>query len=458
MYHWIEQELATLELHDQRRNQRVKRMVRAMAQRPSGSITGTFTTRAESEAAYRLLHSEEISTEALRQAVSDACLGRVQEEPLVLAVQDTTFFNFTAHPATSGMGALGHQQLAGFLKHSVLAVSAAGVPLGLLHEQCWARDFAAIGQKHQRKERAFEDKESFRWLASQRVIQSRVPPSTTVITIADREGDLFELFAEARPTHAHLLIRACYDRCVEGPAPYLWPAVEAAPVAGQFTITLRRRPPRRPREAHLSLRFAPVRLQPPRHGVHDRSRPPVRLTAILVEESAPPAGEEPVGWLLLTTLPLADYPAARQCVQYYSQRWLVERYHYVLKSGCQIEDSQLRTRAALERLVCLYSIVAWRLLWMTYRARRQPQEPCTVAFSELEWQTLWRLQHGAVALPEAPPSLRPALHWTASLAGFWGRKGDGQPGVKRLWRGLMRPQDIVLGVALTRPAQDVRNA
>jgi hypothetical protein len=464
MCSWVDEELATLDLHDKRRDRRVKRMVATMAQNPSGSIAQTFTERAENEAAYRILHSDAVDIEAIRRATSDACVSRFDGERVVLAVQDTTFFNFTSHPATSGMGALGHSQLAGFLKHTVLAVSGDGVPLGLLHEQCWARDFETIGKKHGRKQRPSEDKESRRWIESQRIVQDRVAADSslsadmTLITVADREADIFEFFSEPRPEHAHLLIRACQDRCVDGLAKHLWATARAAPVVGEFTITLRQHPERKPRESELALRFAPVSLKPPRNGVHKAPAEPVQLTAILVVEPAPPVGHKPVTWLLLTTLPVDDYHSARQCVRYYTHRWLIERYHYALKSGCKIEESQLRSREALERLICLYSIVAWRLLWMTYQARVEPETPCTVAFSQVEWQTLWRLKQGQLPLPLTPPSLREAIRWTASLAGFMGRKGDGEPGVKRLWRGLTRLQDIVVGVTLPQTTRDVRNA
>jgi len=457
MSSWVDGELQSLDLHDKRRNDRIKRMVSMMAQRPTGSIPQTFTTRAESEAAYRALNSESTDPEAIRQAVREACVARMTSVDVVLATEDTTVFNFTAHPATEGLGPIGHSQLSGFFMHSVLAVSDEGVPLGLMHQQVWARDPKARGTQPRPQQRPFAEKESARWVQSQRVIHQAIPAKTTVIKVADREADLFELFAEPRPENAELLIRACYDRCVSQEQKHLWAAAEAAPVCGEFAITLRR-PSRPPREARLQVRFCPVTLQPPRSGVHDPNLEPVALTAILVREIEASDDEEPVTWLLLTTLEVRDFERARECVRYYSLRWLVERYHFTLKSGCKIEESQLRTREALERLLCLYAIVAWRLLWMTYAARVEGDQPCTVAFTTLEWQTLWRLQHDQGRLAKRPPPLRDAIRWTASLAGFLGRKGDGEPGVKRLWRGLMRLQDIVIGVLLLQTPQDVRNA
>jgi len=457
MTSWVNDELETLDLGDTRREDRIKRMVDAMAQRPSGSIPQTFTARAESEAAYRALSSEAVEPSAIIDAVRDACVGRIAKEKTVLAIQDTTMFNFTSHPGTEGMGALGHSNLAGFLTHAVLAVSTDGVPLGVLDHQSWTRDPEAIGSRHQRRERPIEDKESNRWLQGQRLIQESISSSTTVITVADREADLFELFAHERPANAELLIRASRNRCVCEAHDYVWDEVEAAPLCGAYTISLQRHPTRAPRQATMELRYCTVTIKPPRHGVHDADLEPVELTAILATEVDTPEGEKPVDWRLLTTLDVDNTEAAIECMRFYTLRWVIERYFYTLKSGCKIEESQLRTRDAVERLLALYAIVAWRLLWMTYAPRVDGDVPCTTAFTELEWQTLWRLKHGAEPMPSTPPCLSDAVGWMASLAGFLGRKGDGDPGVKRLWRGLMRLQDIVIGVLLIQSPQKVRN-
>ncbi len=221
-------------------------------------------------------------------------------------------------------------------------------------------------------------------------------------------------------------------------------------------MSLGRGAERRPREAELSVRFRTLTAHVPRNGVHDPNLEPVELTAILAEEVSPPADGTAVRWLLLTDLPVTCFDDARECVRLYSLRWLIERYHYVLKSGCGIEDSQLRSADALECLLALYCVVALRLLWLTYASRIDGDAPCTVAFTDLEWKTLFRYRNPRESLPAKPPPLREVVHWTARLGGFLARTGDGEPGVKTLWRGLMRLQDIVIGVLLLAP-QDVGN-
>ena len=114
----------------------------------------------------------------------------------------------------------------------------------------------------------------------------------------------------------------------------MWEAVQAAPVGAVVPVLVGRRPDRAPREALLTLRWTAVTLLPPRHRPQRDGLAPIPLTAILAAEPVPPAGEPPIRWLLLTSLRVLTGEAALTCVRHYAHRWLVERYHYVLKSGC----------------------------------------------------------------------------------------------------------------------------
>lgn len=89
-----------------------------------------------------------------------------------------------------------------------------------------------------------------------------------------------------------------------------------------------------------------------------------------------------------------------------------------------------------------YTIVAWRLLWLTYQARVHPDLPCDVVLENREWQSLCATINKNPIPPDQPPSLHDAVRMIATLGGFLGRKGDGEPGVKTIWRGLRRLHDI----------------
>jgi Transposase Tn5 dimerisation domain len=174
----------------------------------------------------------------------------------------------------------------------------------------------------------------------------------------------------------------------------------------------------------------------------------VALTAILVEEETPPAAGEPLQWLLLTSWPVTSWEDAVQVVYWYTLRWLIERYHYVLKTGCQAEALQLRTEARLERAVAVYGLVAVQVLWLTYLGREQPDLPCAVALDQDSWQTLWQVSSPGAPLPATAPPLGEAMRRVAQLGGFLARRGDGDPGPLTIWRGLDRLHDIVLGYRL----------
>jgi hypothetical protein len=369
-----------------------------------------------------------VTPTALFEAQARATTERLSGHRRVLAVQDTTAIDYTHHPATEGLGYLDRAFLRGFFLHSTLAVSTDGLPLGLLGGHLWARPAAELGKKHTRRTRATDQKESARWLDAERRLWAMTPQE--VVTVADREADIYDLFAQPRPERAHLLIRSAQNRRSEvGPlftALTEAPALAEAPAVGDYTARVARRGEKPPREASA----AKTAGEPPS----------VSLWAVEAREQAPPEGEAAIHWRLLTTLPVDSYDEARTVIGYYSLRWLVERYHFVLKSGCRVEGLQLETAARLERAVATYSAVACRLLHVSLLARVEPQASCEVVLRPPEWQSLWAVQQGRV--PAEAPTLEEAMVLIACLGGFLNRRSDGAPGVQVLWRGLRRLSDI----------------
>jgi hypothetical protein len=454
---WIATELGTANLGDRRRTQRLGQLVSALAARPTASIPAACGSWAATKAAYRFLDEDAIEADAILAAHVHATVRRAEAEPLVLAVQDTTQLEFSAHPALAGAGPLAGAGQRGLLVHSVLAATDDGVPLGLLHQHRWARDPEEAGSRHTRRAKPTAEKESQRWLDALDATHAALPPETAVLTVADREADLYDLFALPRPAGSELLIRATHNRRVDHEAQYLCAALDQASICGELTVSIGRRDARPPRSATLTLRSVALALRPP----HRRAGAAIPVVAVLADELAPPSETPPIRWLLVTTLPEVSPTAARAAVRRYALRWLIERYHYALKQGCAVEALQLRQVARLERALAIYAVVAWRLLWLTYAARRDPDQSCTAALSEPEWRTLCGLFHRA-APPSEPPSLRQAVRWIAQLGGFLGRRGDGEPGVKVIWRGLQRLEDLTLGWSLAQaspvPPRDVGNA
>ena len=269
---------------------------------------------------------------------------------------------------------------------------------------------------------------------------------THIITVADREADIFELFALPRVSHMDLLIRAVQDRLVhveDTEVRKLWESVEALPMADQLMTThLEHRPGKPARDVVLAVRWRTVQLLVPTKKREKYKDASVTFTALLVTEVDPPAGEIPLEWLLLTTCSVETFQQAAQCVLWYRFRWLIERYHFVLKSGCHLEKLQLETAQRLERALALYCVVAWRLLHLTYLARVTPDASCEVVFQTHEWQALHAFTYKTNMIPTTPPSLHDATCLVAKLGGFLARKSDGEPGVQTIWRGLRRLDDL----------------
>jgi hypothetical protein len=379
-------------------------------------------------------------------------------EPLVLAVQDTTSLDYTAHPATTGLGVLNDSKHQGFLVHTTLAITPDRVPLGLLAQEVWTRDAASLGKRKTRKQRSITEKESLKWLTSveaSKAVHARCP-ATRIISVGDREADVYDLFLVDRPIGVDLLIRAAWDRGVEDPQQHLWAVVEAAPEADTLTVAVPRRaaqpgkPAQPARTAHLTLRFAPVTLRPPRHRSTEHL-PAVPITAVWVVEAAPPAGTRAIEWLLLTTCTVTTVEQAFTMVSYYICRWGIEVWHKILKSGCQIEARQLETAERLKRCLTLYSVIAWRVLYASLLSRAAPNLPCTALLDPDEWQALYCIIHRTASPPTTPPSLHQAVRWIAQLGGFLARSSDGEPGPITLWRGFQHLADHTAMYRVMRP-------
>jgi hypothetical protein len=453
MQRWAAAELQTVRLGDARLTKRLITVVEALAAQPTASVPQATGSWAATKAAYRLWDTPTVTPQAILAAHQDGIRARLPGQAAVLAVQDTTELDFSHHPQTQGIGPLSAVTHHGLHVHSALAVRPDGVPLGVVHQQVWARDPAERGKARRRRQLPTAAKESQRWLDTQAGTLAALPAEHPVITVGDAEADIFDLFAQPRRPGADLLIRATHNRVVSDEAHYLWPAVRQVAAGGQIRVAVGRRDDRPPRQATVTVRWTPVMLQPPRHHVQRARLQPLALTAVLAEEAPPPVGGEPICWLLLTTLPVPTLAAALQCVQWYSYRWLIERYHYVLKSGCRVEALQLATAARLERALATYAVVAWRLLWLTYEARRQPTAACTVALEPAEWHALCCTIQRTPTPPAEAPQLGTAVRWIAQLGGFLGRRHDGDPGVTTLWRGLQRLQDIAATWQLAHPTQ-----
>lgn len=439
---WVNEEMKKLELGDERLEKRTRKIISDFSQNPTASIPQFCGSRAATKGAYGYCQNKAVDRGGVVEAQRQATLERIRasHEQRILSIQDTTEYNYHHHPATQELGPLDNANVKGFFAHSTLAVTLEGLPLGLLAQEVWVR---AETDQPPAKDRAIEEKESYKWLKALHDSSRDLPSGVQVVQVSDQESDLYEYLVEPRRDQVELLVRSYQTRQVLDEQKEVRAKLHTSPVRGKVEVEVRKTSDRPARTAICQVYYQQVKIRPPRPrpGLPPDLKP-VTLWAVLIREMNPPQGVESLEWLLLTTLEVLNFDQACEIIRYYTLRWLVERFHFVLKSGCALEDRQLRTADRLQRFLALANVVAWRLLWLTYLGRGRPDLPCTVAFEDYEWQALYAYLHKTAILPSTPPTLHQATLWLAQLGGFLGRKGDGYPGVKVLWRGWQRLVDI----------------
>jgi hypothetical protein len=442
---WTLEEFGAADLGDERLTARLLTLAGDFYAKPHAQIPQACGSRAKTKAAYRFFAHANTTMDAILQPHYEAACTRIGAHPVVLAVQDTTSLNYNTQPAIENLGPIGTraETWLGLMVHDTMGFTPEGLPLGLIDVQCWARDEKRFGKRHQRKELPIEHKESYKWLKSVQAaarVQARCP-ETTVVSVADREADVFELFDFTRGLqHApRLLIRAEQNRKVSAEARTLWAHMHAQPIAGYQELNVARRGKRAARVARIAISHARVELQAPQR--HAKLKP-VGVWAVWARELSPPANTEALEWMLLTTCPVERFEQATEKIAWYCARWGIEVYHRTLKSGCRIETRQLGAADRIEACLAIDMVVAWRILHLTKLGREHPDVPCTVYFEELQWKALVTFVTRNPLLPSEPPTMREATRMVASLGGFLGRNCDGEPGHQVLWLGLQRLDDL----------------
>jgi hypothetical protein len=406
-------------------------MATLMAAHAGQSLPQQMCRWAELKAAYRFLNNPRVEPAKIGAAhrawTRRQCVG----QSLVLLVQDDT----ELHGAKVAGGKGGEW---GEVLHTTLAVTPPGELLGIM-DQRWFAHIAPVKDETQ-AQRAARWRESDVWPEAARAVgrQGDPPPGCRFLHVADRASDTL-LFMHACLQEKHgFVIRAKHDRRVEETTATLWAYLESRPVAGTLTaqIGVQRdkagKVKRRGREATLAVRYATVRLERPWN--HPTDVAPLTVQVVYLKEENPPAGSEPVDWMLLTSEAVNSFQEACLIAGYYQQRWVIEEWHRCLKEGCKLEWSQVETALALRRLSALLSVIAVRMLWLRDLADSpQPTDPATLRAS-VPWTWIVVVALLAQASPE---TFTPREFWRAIAAqgGFIGRKRDGRPGWKVIWRG-----------------------
>lgn len=475
MHAWIDMETQGADFGDQRLEARFQILLQQFSNKPSLSIPAACGGQAETAAAYRFFDNDKTSPQKVLQPHRHATLKRIGAEAVVIAAQDTTEIDLTRQHEKVG-GPLNDAKRWGLFGHAVLVMTPQRVPLGVVEAKLWSRDAkeldkSSLQRRQERRHKPFEDKESYRWLKGYETACqiAAEAPDTQVISVSDSEGDIYECFlagagqdeGEDDGYRAEWIVRACQeDRTLLDEEQNLRQLLACRAPLGTITVQVgkreastgdgrKRRQAREGRTAKLTVRSVRTWLRAPQRP--DGKLPPVSVKAILVREEKPPAGEEPIEWLLVTSLPVETFEEACTVIGYYGCRWEIEVFFRVLKSGCKIEELQLESEDRLQVCLALYLIVAWRVLYVLKLGRDCPELSCEAVFTEAEWKSVYVIAQQRPAPPTAP-SLGEMVPLIASLGGYLGRPQDGPPGPKTMWIGLQRMRDFAMAWTAFGPA------
>lgn len=447
------------------------------------SIQSSCKGWAESIAAYRLLNNDKVEQSAILEPHRAAVLSRAREHECVAILQDTTELDYTRKKTLKGSGPLTKERR-GFYAHTQFAITQDRLPLGVLSTNIYAREDEDFGEKE--KHRPIEEKESYRWLEGYLECCELAAeiPGTRVLSVSDREGDIYEIYdtwqrrlREGKST-ADWLIRGNQNRILiesndepdsensevddDKKALRLFTKARQGRLLGEIEFEVKATRQKKKVKGTTVITQREARLVRQRITVCEVTpRPPYRkhnkleavtITVVLAEEIDPPVGQEPIVWLLLTSRKITTFEQARELINYYVGRWDIEVFHRVLKTGCRIEEIQLKDSAAVKKAINLYMIVAWRIMYLTYLGRQCPELPCSVVFEEAEWKSVVAInraaelkkkpQKGNLKADPAPnaelaePSLGEMVILVAKQGGYLGRKNDGPPGAQVMWQGL----------------------
>mgnify|MGYP000253530623 CR=1 FL=1 len=451
---WAVESFGHAELGDPRRSMRLVEMTAAMAAASGLSLPQALGYQQHHlDACYDLLRTAHFVADDILDAYIQATLAKMASLPpktRFLLCCDTSSLLFPHETVREHMGPISRVGYArGLLVHTVLVrTEEDGRPLGILAMHRWRRELGEHGKKLQRKNRLYQDRESFEW---QRALNEAIhwlgdDLAAQCTVVCDREADIIELLNWLDHHRLRYVLRSCHNRTLIGDEKQLRDRVSSNPAMANLTIEVTQRGGRRARRAELTVKFARVTLRAGWRRQGATPTRPVTLTVLLLQEPRPPSGEAPLEWMLLCSERVEEGDTQTlfaQLHRIYTMRWFCEEFHRCWKSEVDVEGSRLQTREGLEKLACIKAALAMRLLELQ-KWVGEAQASCEEELEELEWKLLWQMTEEG-----APPARAPSKEWAykaiARLAGWSDSKRTGRAGPKTLQLGLERLETLLLG-------------
>jgi hypothetical protein len=500
---WAAAEFSDFSCGDKRLKDRLIVLASNMLSRPTASLNAASEDWHSAKGTYRFLANKNATLQAILEAQRIKTLQRISEcDGDILLIQDTTDIVLTHHPATKGLGKITKckTNILGIHVHSVLCVTESGLPLGLLYQKHYAHQnmpdehsetkeivtkkdesdkgasiptkskptksskkgvkASADGEKKKRsmdyKKKSIDEKESFRWIEWLDLITANEDLKSRAICMGDRECDIFEFINEVNARGLRYIVRNCHNRRsveldklsdngkIDTEIIGIRDAVANSSSLGTAMIQCRDKVTKEEFVGKFEVKACTRSILPPANCPKSRATfLPERTSIVHIRQLDCAPDCEPIEWFLFTNEPCGTLDECLRVVKLYTQRWHIENFHRVLKSGMAVEEARLCEAASMSKLIAVASATALRIYWMQHLARVHPDDSCKKVLSEDEWKALFAFIGHGKPLPLQPPTVKDAVREIAKLGGFMARKADGDPGMMTIWRGWIRLQDIV---------------
>lgn len=447
---FAQEHFGAAELGDRRRTRRLIQVADRMIRHPGGTLPKKMGTPADLKALYRLVNRDAVTHQAVLETHRQLTLRRMrQHDGTVLLIHDTTQLDYTGKHSLENLGQIAKGFHRGYLAHNTLALAAdTGEVMGLASQILHVRPQVPKREpRAKRKQR--RNRETRLWKRGSEAVGP--PPADRLwVDVCDRGADLFEYLDHKHAQGGWYVVRSKHDRVVwvDGDrkrSVKLHQHAASLPRLGTWSVSVKANTGQVAREATVAVACGKVTLPVPRPACGDHGQQPLDTYVVHVREVNPPAGIEPLQWVLLSNVPTHRFAEAQQRAQWYARRPVIEELHKGQKTGCGIELPQFTRESRLEPVIALLSVVAVFLLTLrdTARNRISAEKPATdlVPAQCVRVLNAWRWQD-----PSRFTTVKEFLFAVARLGGHLNRKGDGDPGWLTLWRGWQDLMVMLRGV------------
>jgi hypothetical protein len=433
---WIKEEFKKAKVWDNRCLESLYKISKCITDKPDLSFSSACGTSLRQNGS-RIFSHKSMKPNDLQEGHYKETAKRASHEGVVLVVQDTTSFNYSSHKATTGLGNIGHKlNSKGIQMHTALALRQDGLPLGIIGQEQWVRKEEDKGKKHKRKSLPIESKESYKWIDGLNWTIERLTKKVKEIwLIADRESDVYEYMSCDRPKNVYLLTRACQPRIVEAEIAgqnkrcKLTELLKSLPIISTKEIELERE--NRTEKITVDISYSNVKIFPSQNK--GKEAKPLDMTVIYVKEEVAKGNKDSIEWILLCNKQDLSVEEALQMLDFYTQRWKIERFHYTLKTGVfRVEKLQFDDAETLMNALSFYSVIAWHALWLLYYGRLEPESTAEAVIDPIEQEVLEAYTEKKLS------TVKDVIMAIGKLGGFLGgSKRYPFPGIKVMWIGMI---------------------